>query len=293
MPYDDEDDYESYHEEDEDESDNDSNLLPHDWSPPIMHYVKSDGEKTTLPGRNLWLGFEIEVRSLPGDRRSDVEVLKNFSDLIYMKYDGSLNEQDGFEIVSLPMSAQFLRSFVPKLSAKMEGLMLKGHSAGEGYGMHIHVSRRALSQLHQAKLIFFMSDINRELLVTVAQREDAEWCEIKNKRMRARELFEDLDKYQALNILHEKTLEYRIFRSNTQAHRILKNIEFVLATIEYTRNCGLNDLETEPFLKWLKANRKEYMNLYKFLAEKEEGNNYTGRYANVLNCSRAKRAANA
>lgn len=294
MPYDDDDvDYEPEYEEDEDE-DRESNLLGYDFAPYPTLFVTKDGEKTQTAGKALWLGMEIEVRSQAWYRWSDVESLSRFSDNIFMKHDGSLHERDGFEIVTRPMHPDYMRSFVPKLSELLQNLSIMGHSAGEGYGMHVHVSRAAFTPLHLAKLIVFMSDENRELLVNVAQRDNAEWCEIKTKRMRSEDVCNpDGDKYQALATFRERTIEYRIFRSNTQANRILKNIEFVLATVEYTRNCGIRELTTDSFLKWLKNHRKEYLNLYKFLAEKEKDSNYTGRYADVLNHRRAKRAANA
>lgn len=303
MPYEDEE-FDDEYEEEEEEEDDGSYLLSYDYSPWPVSFIKNDGTQTQQPGKDLYLGVELEVNSQEGDRQSDVESIViefggyypiagyPYRDSLYIKRDGSLNDRNGFEIVTRPMQPDYLRKFIPKLCKKLNNLCIEGHSAGRGYGMHIHVSRAALSPLHQAKMIVFMSSENAELLTYVAQRENSEWCEIKDKRI-CRDDIADDDKYQALNNSNDYTLEFRIFRSNTRAERVLKNIEFVLAIIEYTRNCGIRELTTEPFLKWLKNNRKVYPNLFKFLAEKDGSSDYTGRYADVLNHRRAKRASNA
>lgn len=301
MPY--EDDFEDEYEDEEDNEDDGSYLFSYDFTPYPVSFIRADGTQTQQPGKELFLGIELEVNSPDGDRRSDVESICHtfggyaatdaypYRDTCYLKKDGSLHKYNGFEIVTRPMAPEFTKRFIPALCDKLNKLSIEGHSAGRGYGMHVHVSRAALSPLHQAKMIVFMSSENAESLTYVAQRENNEWCEIKDKRICYYDI-RDKDKYQALNNSHCHTMEFRIFRSNTRSERVLKNIEFVLAVIEYTRNCGIRELTTEPFLKWLKNNRKVYPNLFKFLAEKD-GSSYTGRYADVLNHRRAKRASNA
>jgi hypothetical protein len=50
--------------------------------------------------------------------------------------------------------------------------------------------------------------------------------------------------------------------------RILKNLEFVKATIDFTRDRSYRELSAGRFLEFVKANRKEFPNLDEYLSSR-------------------------
>lgn len=97
-----------------------------------------------------YFGFEIEV---DGDQDYADAFLDEFggTDLIYLKNDSSV---DGFEIVTHPMTRKFINTtFKSRLEYGMRFLRenyFKGHNHG---GIHIHVSRSAISDNQLVKML--------------------------------------------------------------------------------------------------------------------------------------------
>ncbi len=69
---------------------------------------------------------------------------------IYCKHDGSL--EDGFEIVTHPMSLEYHEKHMPWAAVLQEAVSMgyRSHQAGT-CGLHIHVSRSAFGRIPSAQ----------------------------------------------------------------------------------------------------------------------------------------------
>lgn len=175
--------------------------------------------------------------------------------------DGSLDDICGAEIISAPHTLSALRErFISQGKAWRE-VMKAGSCVAHNRkecGIHIHVSRESLSDDTINRLRNFLcKSTNSAFLDVVAQRVSNQYC--------VRTVSSDR-RYEALNTVRSDTVEFRLFRSNTRCDRILKNIEFVEALIQYA--------ESQPpymtwrrFVRWLSLRVESFPFLCAFLME--------------------------
>lgn len=232
----------------------------------------------------LYLGVELEVEvvnvsSDSEDPRADLEdhavsTQTRFSaDFVILKEDGSLDT--GFEIVTRPASfdvqlTEWTRFFdaIPRSEYLRD---LRSWNPGN-CGMHVHVSRTALSGLQLGKMLVFVnSPEHTEFIKFVAGRDAARWAARHVKRVGDARM-PDFNRYQAINTSGSNTIEFRIFRGTLRRERFFANLEFVQSLCEFTAPAGrsiADGTSVHCYLRWLDRRRKRFPNLHTRLVEKE------------------------
>ena len=156
----------------QEESNSDSEYISdHDYRPsPLFHNDngrKSSQQVTIGSMPKIYFGIEIETEATSGGAypNDGAELISDLCrGLVYCKADGSLN--NGFEIVTHPMSFGFVKNHTDNLWDGLNKLRRKGFRAWttSTCGLHIHISRNAfLSEAHLHKFMYFIygSDISR------------------------------------------------------------------------------------------------------------------------------------
>ena len=240
------------------------------------------------------IGMELEMYS--EHRNKFIETLP---DNILAEYDGSLCSRKGVELIGGPYThAEYQNNQTPwsdiltKENVKTYGMQGYKISQAEGrrqYGIHLSLSRSLFTSLHAAKFIIWFNQQDR-LVKLVAQRDtiysggyknrpdiksvisktyDINSYDVKQRRFTKKVNRLTTLKYEPV-FIDDKRLEVRVFCSNVRWNRVLKNIEFVQAVFDFTKNCGISVVATEQgtteFLNWLNKQNNFY-NLKKFLAE--------------------------
>lgn len=216
----------------------------------------------------LFFGCELEVNVSSNytldDKASEVIDLLNDdgNDHVYLKSDSSIGR--GFEIVTHPHSYDEIRKlWLEKWSENLRGIT--SHHSGR-CGFHVHVSRKAFTSMHIQKLVVFINaPENANLVRTVAQRDCSGWGRIKHDKSIGHCGY-SYDRYEAINLMNHHTIEFRIFRGNARKNRILKNIEFVKASIDFTRDRSYRDLSADRFIEFVQKNKKEFKYLHEYLS---------------------------
>jgi hypothetical protein len=194
-------------------------------------------------------------------------------DLAYLKNDGSLN--DGFEIVTHPMSHDFFKNEATELWTILEDLRSRHGMKVKAWdtrtcGLHIHISRTGFnggSHMHRFLNLVYS---NPDFYSTLAGRTSDQWAKFTdiNKRDYARdnngdripaeyggyEIIEkrtfmhklntdyNSDRYSAVNTNNQATLEMRIFRGSVNGNTIKAQIDLAHASVEYTRTLTVQDV---------------------------------------------------
>jgi hypothetical protein len=217
------------------------------------------------------LVYGVEVEMEPRGHSGQRTVLEKLGDdetLCFCKSDGSLDA--GVELVTVPLSLNEHRTVFdwrgrmrPVLPYAMSG------SRTSNCGMHVHVNRRAISNLTLGKMLMFMNDPAMVgVVATVAQRTASTWARPTPKKWKdALEFRASGSRYQTLNITGP-TVEFRVFRGSLRHDRILKNLEFCESVVEFCRVTSAARV-TDPalYLEWVAARRREFPALNAFLVE--------------------------
>ena len=244
--------------------------LIHDYSyrpDAIFHSTKDD--------ERLFFGIEIEVEA-KDDLRGSAEYAQQLEqiDLAYLKHDGSLNE--GFEIVTHPMSHDFFKNNAQEFFAIMEGLRSQQGIRVKSWdtrtcGLHIHISRTGFSGGAHMHRFLNLVYSNPDFYSTLAGRTSDQWAkftdiyqrqyamnsdgdripdtfnggyQIISKRtfMHKLDSRRNSDRYSAVNTLNRETLEMRIFRGSVNSDTIKSQLDLAHASVEYTRNLTVQDV---------------------------------------------------
>ncbi len=243
-------------------------------------WLGAPGEATDKKGNGrsktptLWMGFELEVRARTQTAAALQEAVKAVcaaaQNRAILKEDSSIGGR-GFEIVSLPGTLNFHQTQWGEEFWKA----LTEHTSGWGHdscGMHVHISRAALTHLQLGRMVTFLSSKNRAFIEKIAGRGEVTYCRVLDKKITdvrrqgadTRNAvnvgygYDDAGKYQAINLGKAATAEIRIFRSNVSRYGFLKNVEFCDALANFCRVAGNNDLNRDAFLSWMSEHRGTY-----------------------------------
>lgn len=232
-----------------------------------------------------YLGFELEIENNEYDEYDEMrdEVCENIcSEMdkeVYCKHDGSLNET-GIEIVSHPMTLEYL------MSRKNDTSRLFDYLLGEGYeshntdhcGLHFHVSRTALGDdpdLVEVRIMYVIEKFWEEIVrFTRRKRESIErWasrnnsCDFKvlENACKYQKDYGHSQRYHALNVTNEDTIEFRIFRGTLKLNTFIASAQFCAVVVKY---CLEHTNEELIDCTWRDLVKSDYEELNTYLAER-------------------------
>lgn len=256
-----------YH--DSPEEDEDGNELPsiHNYSHrPSMRFHKINNENENAP----FLGIELEVerKNSNGLRHRAMAGLIQHEHW-YFKTDGSLT--DGFEIVSHPMTFNYIKRNESIFSESLKKLVDNGYNSYDANtcGMHIHISKNNFNTWHLYRFLKFFVE-NKEFIVSISQRKIdklKKWANIEDDNdasliYKAKKKEGNNERYVAINLKNSQTIEIRIFRGTLNFNSYMKNIEFAHSLFMYTKEN--KDISLDGFKSYIESSC-DYSNLKKFI----------------------------
>ena len=254
--------------DDEDEDDEYSLINGYSYKPSPKYYrLNNDNDKTPFFGIEL----EVERRNSNEIRHSEMaEKIQN--DHWYFKTDGSLT--DGFEIVTHPLTFNYIKQCEKTFEDSLRMLADNGYNSynANTCGMHIHITKKCFSTWHLYRFLKFFVE-NKEFIVAISQRKLEKlkkWANIEDDSeneliYKAKKKDGNNERYVAVNLRNNATIEIRIFRGTLNFNSFMKNIEFAHSVFMYTKEN--NEISLNGFKEYLKYS-KDYSNLKKFISLK-------------------------
>lgn len=233
--------------DDSDESSFDKFIFEHDYKPePIFHRNKYERKN------NLYCGIELEIQ---GDNKIGV-VEENVSDpFFYYKNDGSLTE-DGIEIVSHPATLKYHKDHWKKM---FDSFYSNGMDDLDNCGLHFHFNRDFFTNNNIASLDYFINK-NVDIVERIGGRKiNNAYFEIIDKRLSdwGKDVYRD--RYVALNLQNENTIEIRFFASTNCYNVFIERLKTAFALVYF---CKKNNTLVEPMWE-LRDKFNNFLNCYK------------------------------
>lgn len=241
-----------------------------------------------------FLGVEVEVESNESDfRHAYAETLRLLPEsFATLKEDGSLSEY-GYEIVSRPASyVEHVAAWTPFFQAVRDGKLGQLTAwSNDSCGLHVHICRDAALRVspfdtlppiderwkldqHTIALIVCFVNLprNRRFIETIAGRNSNSYTNFQRKRM-ATAATRTGFKYEAVNLEHSASLEFRIFKGTLRAQSFFKALEFVLALSEFCRSTFnvRKAMALSTFIRYVNENASKYPNLDSFIQNRWYG----------------------
>lgn len=229
--------------------------------------VTIDPETFTVLSRQHLYGFELEVEAPDNDTGTDQVSSLHDTGVLYCKNDGSLGDS-GFEIVSYPMTFEFWRKVFKerfnKLLARMSKEGTRSHDTTT-CGMHVHISSCAFTPLGVYKLQKLVYE-NPDWILAFSGRGkkaaiesySAVYDECRNRvnKQYAKKALKrtcDFERYVAVNLRNENTVELRVFKGTLNATTFARNLEFCEACVRYCRVIAHKSVSIESFKTFVLA----------------------------------------
>lgn len=227
----------------------------------LMKYFK------TKDNESLFFGIETEIEI----KTTEFFTIPDPLEWFYYKRDGSIN--NGYEIVTYPLSWKWIKEnqktiidFLKSTSTFATSMLT------DTCGMHIHISKSAMSTYHLYKFIEFFRR-NQDYMCFITNRT---WTDIKswasfdsiNKKESAKNIAiykRQSNRHSAINLHNAESIEIRIFKGTLRPEIYFKNIEFVKALVDFTRYEIIKNLDVNNFESFVNKNKQEYPYLYKYV----------------------------
>ena len=210
-----------------------------DYSENVLDHCAFFGNPHDL----LWLGVELEVEVVNGHSPGDIAERwrDKAADWLICKHDGSLDH--GFELVTAPSD---LQTHAERWTALLADTHLTKHLRSwdtTTCGLHVHVSRKPLSQLTIGKLLVFMnSPKTAQYLTALAGRNSSRWAKMSPKKVSDATKMSS-DRYQVVNLCNDDTIEFRLFKGTLNREHALANIQFCHAVVRYVKDASMRSVE--------------------------------------------------
>ena len=222
-------------------------------------YINNNKITDTEEPYNLTFGIELEVESKGHISCSEMSniLYDNMEGFTVFENDGSLN--NGFEIITVPFDNNYYESEGKELLINMldllkENKFISHDSSTCGY--HVHVGRHGLGRNYGERLNTIMNinlvcEYFKEELTLLSRRKETQlnrWAKFLtrgiNKGNLTTDKVEELVKnnkqrYSAINLNNEPTIEFRIFRGTLKKETFLATFELVHNICKY---CIENDI---------------------------------------------------
>lgn len=233
----------------------------HDWGgeyTPVRSEHDSDDEK-------MYFGTEVETVGSSSNKC----FIAPYQDYWHLEHDGSI-DGDGFEMISAPMTWKALAEHKNDFANMFSELREAGQSGDDAScGMHVHVSRAAFKS--ESAIWRAVAIVNRlqDCFFAFSRRLNSgnEYC--RYNRLYSHFTYEDVekcdnDRYVAVNLTDDDTVEFRIFASTLDIDEYFASVEIVKKVVEYAntdkRVISFNDLllGTEYAAKFVDGRGKSY-----------------------------------
>ena len=202
---------------------------------PIPSYHDADrlwSVETARLAAVAYYGLEIELCfESAGDRLDYYEELDFPTADLTAERDGSLDDDEGLEVITRPFTLPELRQHRNPLQQAMEAADRYDVAcpSPSGYGVHITTNAQRLTSDHRRRLVDATYDM-RALTEFVAGRKSNPEYYSYNKGCRGGE------KYTAINERSDGSFEFRVFQGTPDWQVLLSYVEYVDALTEWTRN---------------------------------------------------------
>ena len=245
----------------------------YDFKPNPVFY--GEGEK--------YFGIELEIDGGGEDGEKAKIITDCLNEHVYCKHDGSLDE--GFEIVTHPMSYEYIKKIKKNFKIMMETALDEGYVShnAETCGLHIHVSKKFFGEceeqqdLHIAKILYLIekhwgkmvkfSRRTEEQIEDWAKRycEEVESLNSTNILQKAK----NSGRYHTINLKNKHTIEFRLFRGTLKFNTFIATIQFVHHLTDLAKKLTLSEVQGLTWRQIVNINKNEYPELIQYLRERK------------------------
>ena len=222
---------------------------------PIFKNYKYDKD---IPLGKRYYGLELEYSNT-----NSVKVKEKMFDLykdkwLYNKSDGSLC--NGVEIVTSPCDYKSIMWLLDKMKNPIKNI-IGGTKYTQNAGIHIHVSKKSIPSYNIYKLSYLLNNRQAKELSSIMFYLSGRNAKVSDNYLgryakigNITKFKNDTDRYLALNLTNEHTIEFRIFKATNDMDKVKSYINFVESMINFVDITPFKEVNLNNYLLYLLNN---------------------------------------
>lgn len=228
-------------------------------------YVPRYAPRSNDNDNSLLIGAEIEIDNGDCNDKTMKEISAIMGKSVYYMGDGSL--RTGFEIATHPFSFDFWHDKVDYIDKMFSVAKRNGYRAHDTNtcGLHLHVNRAQLptdnlSEDEVINNILLIMETFYEELINFARRHSTNYAPFLQDRARTDNVTLKYvkrlkgtfcgEKYQALNLCHGKTIEFRLFKGTLKIETFMATVELVNNIVQIARDGNIDGLTWNDIINY-------------------------------------------
>ena len=245
----------------------------HDYSyKPVPRFYGGKDEN------DIFMGVELEVDNGGENETNGQKVLsianKEYP-YVYIKHDGSLS--NGFELVSYPATIQWHMTRTPweAILKKLKSMNYRSHDS-RTCGLHVHISRKAFGtdaeeqDMNIMKLLYFVEKFWSKMVRFSRRNEDQlqRWARRYGMKNTPKELLDTAkhsERYYAVNLRNEKTVEIRMYRGTLNYNSFIATLQFTHELVRILRELTVDEVATISWDAFVGRISPQFLDLTKYL----------------------------
>ena len=231
------------------------------YSSNVINYHDFGSPEMKINGKGIFLGFELETLCYDNNiddidgQLYDMKYGNNGFDYCIGTSDGSLDDAHGIEFIFKPDSIMNHNENIKHFIDNCSDYLYK--SAGDGYGLHVHVSNHFLTDFDKVKIQNFAS-LHDDKMRFIGGRGETSY-QPKKAILKTDDMKQgNRNKYQAVNISPSQTIEFRFPVSLVDELHIIRNLQLALSVCLYVKyHCNYTNIDNFGlFLDYLKSEKQ-------------------------------------
>ena len=232
---------------------------------PCNFTFHNDETESSLRTNNPYVGIELEIQ---GWQRDDFcKKMKNEygnEDIFYMKEDGSLNDEEGVEIVSQPMTYNFI-----KKSSHFSRLfkLLDEYSMNDtcGCGLHFHLDREYCDKDNNniGSIIDCIVNTFSNFFENVGGRKFNSFCQKSEDKLFGDWGKRNYSRYYAVNFENSNTIELRFCASTYDYKTFMDRVKMIFTIVCFAQKYSLKDVSNMKEDEFIRKFKRMYNRNFK------------------------------
>lgn len=252
----------------------------------------------------IYLGIEVEAVSngLWRTKEKFNKTIKDIADSEFgnhavMKRDGSLHDDFGLEIVTIPATLAYHKKMFEEHFFGKNAFNSR-LQATESCGIHVHLSKKCFTPITLGRFIAFINSVeNQSFINDMSNRGANVYCvRAKNKGRNLMGIDQsvsigikgcidgkpkrglsfreapraDITRRVSVNLDNANTVEVRIFKSSVSQNNVLRKVEFCESLLKFVRVHSNQQMTMFDYINFIldKQNKRDYPYIVRWLASK-------------------------
>lgn len=220
----------------------DLGLHHYNYKPDELFFYSNEEKESTDRNKVPYVGIELEIQGMERNHFCRNMVKKYKNEMFYLKEDGSISDKEGVEIVSMPMTYNYIINELDSWRNVFDNLHYYDMNNVFNCGLHFHIDRTYCNKPSFAATIDYIVNHFSTYFVEIGGRDfNDNYCkkiDKSNEDWGTR----NFNRYCAVNLENQNTIELRFCKATDDWQTFANRVKMCFGIIYFAKKFSLKDI---------------------------------------------------